>query len=244
MKKTIFFFFILFFPLIISAQEKVLPILDFTGGLSTKFDALTIQENESPDLLNVEFESKLLKKRKGSLRISSIYKNVITTSTITTQSDFSAGETLTNIDTSTSAGTICIAFDESSVKTYGTDATGDGTPTVSSQVSPLYYSASKAFDNDNNTYWLAESGTPQWIKYDFGSETKIVRLTVVSENFEDTFIVQGSNNDSDWTSIDTINLIIEASTETRTLTFTNVNSYRYYRMYFTYHSGAANIHYR
>lgn len=50
----------------------------------------------------------------------------------------------------------------------GSDLTGSGTPSASSEYSATYV-ASKAFDNDGDTLWCAtDSVYPAWLKYDFG----------------------------------------------------------------------------
>ena len=96
------------------------------------------------------------------------------------------------------------------------------------------YVASNAFDNDNNTCWSTNTG-PNWLKYDFGvGATHAVMgysLFVKSDYptyAPKTWTFEGSNNNTDWTTLDTQTNITTWSLK-NTYTFTNAVAYRYVR---------------
>ncbi len=101
------------------------------------------------------------------------------------------------------------------------------------------YNASKAFDGISSTYWH-NSGIsfPQWIKYDFGSGVawNIGRIKITSSNdgnwegWPKDFVIAGSNNDSDWTTIETVTGASFTQNSTRTFDFPNSGAYRYIRI--------------
>ena len=88
----------------------------------------------------------------------------------------------------------------------------NGTASASSEDSTSF-SASKAFDGDTGTMWSSESqpSYPQWIMFDFGSPTSVAEYGV-SEAYDDganndrsakDWILQGSDDNSVWTDLDT-----------------------------------------
>ena len=105
------------------------------------------------------------------------------------------------------------------------------------------YAAWKAFSHVNATHtdsWTA-TALPAWIKFDFGVTKIITKYTIASRDWSDygvrtpkTWTFQGSNNDSDWDTLDT-----QASetgwgrAETRSYTFNNSTPYRYYKINIT-----------
>jgi hypothetical protein len=110
----------------------------------------------------------------------------------------------------------------------GSDVTGSGTASASSQYSSSY-SPDKAFDNNSANWWVSNTGGgPWWIKYDFGAG---VTKTIVEISYQirtDSYatndgpvniLFQGSNDDSNW---DTIKFVSELPTwysgETRIFT--------------------------
>jgi len=97
-----------------------------------------------------------------------------------------------------------------------------------------------AIDGDLTEYWYSNTDNPAWWKYDFGAgnEKRIRKCevqagtvsgveTVTIHNWE----LQGSNNDSNWTTLDTQSGITWASGQLRVFEFENDNSYRYYRIF-------------
>jgi hypothetical protein len=129
---------------------------------------------------------------------------------------------------------------------YGSDFCNGGTASADSVYSG--YLASKAFDDTSvgaaygSYFWCstAAPGYPHWIKYDLGDGvTKIVaqyKITARSPTYNESsaWKLQGSNNDLDWTDIDTQTGISWTEGETKTFnSFINTTAYRYYRIYLT-----------
>ena len=125
---------------------------------------------------------------------------------------------------------------------YGSDICSGGTPTTLNEYNSSY-SADKAFDNNNTTY-AHSSGVPDWwAKYDLGvGNGKIVNKYSIRSRPDDTgswafkdWTLQGSNNDSDWDTLDTRTNEYFGVGYQRwfTLPTYNSTSYRYYRIYVT-----------
>ena len=111
-----------------------------------------------------------------------------------------------------------------------------------------------AFDRDtagtaNNNRWLA-STTTGWIQYDFGSgNAKVIKSYAVAppspatdNRGPKTWTMQGSNNGSSWTTLDTQTNVPAFSTngEERMFSMSNTTAYRYYRMNITANQGAGD----
>ena len=125
---------------------------------------------------------------------------------------------------------------------YTADVTGSGTPTASAS---LYSgTAAKQFDNDQSNSstcgYTPVSGS--WLKYDFGAgnEKTIIRYKIDTGHDGNTYApkdwtLQGSNNDADWTTIDTQSNVTgwSASTLRQFDCPSNSTAYRYYRLYIT-----------
>lgn len=89
----------------------------------------------------------------------------------------------------------------------GSDVTGSGTATASSQFSGTFV-PSRAFDNNTSTAWASlDFSTPQWLKYDFGSGSAkdIVELAITRRPQIDqapvTWTLDYSDDDSTWTTL-------------------------------------------
>jgi hypothetical protein len=132
------------------------------------------------------------------------------------------------------------AFVTSASQGWGSDVLTGGTASASSVYGSYY--ADYAFDNNAGSFWNADgTGQPFWLKYDLGSGvTKIVnRYTVQSrpanEFYPIDFKLQGSNNDSGWTDLDTQTgqSFTAGEKKTYTLATPNTTAYRYYRLYVT-----------
>jgi nucleoid DNA-binding protein len=113
-----------------------------------------------------------------------------------------------------------------------------GTTTTDSEYSASYITA-YSDDGNINTRWASGATFPHWWKYDFGSGvTKVVtklRMYTYSSGSYDTvknFNVQGSNNDSTWTTLYTGIGIQTTSSLWQEFIFNNINYYRYYKINF------------
>jgi len=138
---------------------------------------------------------------------------------------------------------------------YATDGaySADKIPDMTSHTAPSgvvsaeaeYYSgeypAWRAMNDSNvNEYdcWIGGTGFPHWLKYQFTSGKVIQRYTVTARNSTDilypsNWTLQGSNNDSDWTTLDTQGGQTFTIAEKKTYSFSNLTSYIYYRIYIT-----------
>ena len=103
-----------------------------------------------------------------------------------------------------------------------------------------------AVDNANATHW-ANGGTSGWWKYDLGVGVtkRAEKFTVYVNNTGNwnikDFTFQGSNNDSDWTTLKTVTGRLQAETGLFTYTFTNATSYRYYKIDVTANWGGGAV---
>ena len=121
-----------------------------------------------------------------------------------------------------------------------------GTPSASSEWSASY-PASNAFDGNALSFWASSpAGLPQWIQYDLGEglAKRVVEYTLTarspSYNPANSFVFAGSNNGTDWTTIDTqTGLSWSGGEKKRFNDFTNSTLYRYHRITVTASSGSA-----
>jgi hypothetical protein len=107
----------------------------------------------------------------------------------------------------------------------------------------------KAFDNtwetsnEQNIWHSAETATstssPKWLKIKYPSAYKAIQYSIQIRDlsyprYPKTWKFQGSNNDSDWTDLDTqTNKTDWAGNNTVMFTFSNSTAYQYYRVYIT-----------
>src|SRR6056300_976301 len=107
----------------------------------------------------------------------------------------------------------------------------------------------KAFDNtwetsnEQNIWHSAETATstssPKWLKIKYPSAYKAIQYSIQIRDlsyprYPKTWKLQGSNNDSDWTDLDTqTNKTDWAGNNTVMFTFSNSTAYQYYRVYIT-----------
>ena len=144
-------------------------------------------------------------------------------------------------------------------------STASGAPTFYSTAIPLmttasapsgvasdseHYTGSEAWRcmGGNHNGWLTNgTALPQWIKYDFGSGKTAVGYAIrpwFSDNYPQrtptTWKFQGSNNDTDWTDLDSVTTYTgwPSSTELVAFGVDSPASYRYYRLYVTANVGA------
>lgn len=123
---------------------------------------------------------------------------------------------------------------------YTSDLCSGGTATMDSLF--LSYHPANAFDNNISTICSSERnpvGDP-WLKYDFhsGNAKRIEKYTlrcttwtaIAVGTMPKDFLFQGSNNNSDWTTLDSQTGQIFIHGEQKDYTFQNENYYRYYRL--------------
>ena len=139
------------------------------------------------------------------------------------------------IDVDDSAGTPVTIHDASSTVGYTADVTGGMTYSASSYNGTD--TPSKAFDNNNTTYWQTSSSSlPQWIECDFGIGNKkqigkiTIRTSVNSGRGPNEFELKASNDGTNWDTLLTDNVPNVVSTTT-TFIITYNKDYRYYRVY-------------
>jgi len=114
------------------------------------------------------------------------------------------------------------------------ESTDAALTTSSANESDLAWKASDS--NPSGTYWQSGAGgVPYWIKYDFGGTLRINLHTLVvrssSTNRANAFTLEGSNDNSAWTSVRTGNLAA-VSTE-QTFDVLSPLGFRYYRLSLT-----------
>ncbi len=96
--------------------------------------------------------------------------------------------------------------------------------------------AYKAFDNDHSTTWHSvENGIPAWVKYKFPSKVCVRKAKIkpfVSSvgTYCRDFVIQGSNDDSNWTNLYS-GTNPNGSNADIVVNFANSNKYQYYRCY-------------
>jgi len=130
----------------------------------------------------------------------------------------------------------------------GSSVTTGGTVTASSTVSPTGEDRAKAFDGSSSTKWLISSSTG-WIQYQFASGVShaVTSYAITSANDYPTrdpknWTLQGSNDGTSWTTLDTRTSETFASRfQTKTYTFSNTTSYKYYRLNVTANNGGAEL---
>ncbi len=123
-----------------------------------------------------------------------------------------------------------------------------GTVSAYSELSTSY-KAWYAFDNLITSCWIAahapSGGTPQWLKYDFGSGvTKVITQYIIQNRNNanvmspNTWTFEGSNDDSNWDILQTVSSDTNnVQLGRRTFSFTNTTAYRYYRINITARNG-------
>lgn len=127
---------------------------------------------------------------------------------------------------------------------YSEDIFTGGTASADASYPGGANNPSNVVDGNLGNSWLTPDGDdhPHWWKYDLGAGvTKTVakiRILTESGRVKD-FTFQGSNNDSDWTTL----LTDQAANTTawQDFTFDNSTAYRYYRIYMT-NNWAGNVY--
>jgi hypothetical protein len=100
-----------------------------------------------------------------------------------------------------------------------------------------------AFDGDHNTIWDSNATATGWVQGQWttgfaATQYRIRRRDDQAARMPKDFTLQGSNNGSSWTTLDTrTNITWPTSGETKTFTFTNSTVYTYYRLDVTANNG-------
>jgi hypothetical protein len=114
------------------------------------------------------------------------------------------------------------------------------------------YDAWKAFNHSvtgvSNDWMAVQNTTTGWLKIDFGSATAVDGYTVsvcttggYGTACPKNWTFQGSNNDTDWTTLDTrTDQTAWSDLEMRTYAFANSTAYRYYRLNITANNGSTS----
>ena len=124
------------------------------------------------------------------------------------------------------------AYVSDGLDVYGDNFITGGTPSADTEFSGDY-DAAKACDGNVSTYWSSTNTThPHWWKYDLGAAvTKTARkltLNLANATHLRNFTLQGSNDDSAWTTIYTG---VHANTAgSQTFLFENLTAYRFYKV--------------
>lgn len=100
------------------------------------------------------------------------------------------------------------------------------------------YAAWKAFDHSVGNISLWDAGfnvTTGWLKFDFNLNTIVRSYSMYAytgyQNYHPTaWTFEGSNDNSNWTTLDTRSGISWSAEELKTFSFINETTYRYYRI--------------
>lgn len=114
-------------------------------------------------------------------------------------------------------------YTEEVIKQTVVAATASGSYNGSSQ-------PGNAFDGNPSSAWIASGGAGSWIKADFGAVTAIDKVRLLPRTYYVTkeYAIQGSNDDTSWTTVASGQLATNSSVWTD-ITFAEA-SYRYWRV--------------
>lgn len=122
-----------------------------------------------------------------------------------------------------------------------TSNTSNGTASADSSYAATY-DAWRAMDDNNSgdVPWISGIGIlfPHWLQYRFTSGKIITYYAITSRNIQYPYYpsawkLQGSNDGSSWTDLDTRSGQSFAQNEKKTYAISNTNLFIYYRLYFT-----------
>jgi len=129
--------------------------------------------------------------------------------------------------------------------TYGSDVSGGKTYTESDYTDAP---GSAAFDDNEATWWNKNAGAPGWVKVDWGLGNSAtigkLRIKPCHPTWDGAgckdFTFQGSNDDSNWTTL--LSTTAVDNYNWQEFTFQNTIAYRYYRINITNsYSSSGNI---
>ena len=115
-------------------------------------------------------------------------------------------------------------------KVYGADITG-GEPYIESSEYSATYTASKAFDDNDSTYWRPSGiTTDEYVGVDFGSSQTIGLITFKSRAgyCVADFLFQGSNDGSSWSTL--YSGTAANVSDVQYFAIGNTTAYRHYRL--------------
>lgn len=135
--------------------------------------------------------------------------------------------------------------------------------TANDAPAPLVASASTVYSNyfpfkafngtnvDSNDCWVSDSKTDGWLQIDFGDRKKFNTISITSrkhtdnspiENSPKDFNIEASNNGIDFTVLSSLRNINDWGPDTKkTFSFTNENSYRFFRINVLSNNGGISV---
>jgi len=135
-------------------------------------------------------------------------------------------------------------------------SSGSAIPTLTSNTSNGIASESSSWDSDYTAWrtmdginsnifcWFSgrQADFPHWLQYQFTSGKIITSYAITSRNVNTEYkpkdwTLQGSNNGTSWTSLDSQSNQSFTTGERKTYSFSNSTSYTHYRLYITAGSG-------
>jgi len=121
--------------------------------------------------------------------------------------------------------------------------TSDTTPSGVASADSTYgtgFEAYRAMDDSlsGNTWSAAFTSYPHWLQYQFATSKIVTKYSVTCHASNSiwsptSWKIQGSNNGTDWTDLDTQNVTWGAAGETKMFNISNPSSNIYYRLYCT-----------
>jgi len=119
---------------------------------------------------------------------------------------------------------------------------------IASASSIAYYNteAYRAFNGIAN-YWLSNGNVNEWLKYQFDVAKIVTGYRIVPvysidiPSLPNTFSLQGSNDDSSWTTLDSQAGITWSGSSGKNFFFANTTAYTYYRLFINSNGGFVNI---
>ncbi len=121
------------------------------------------------------------------------------------------------------------------ISNFGVDTATGGTATASLETKP----AADAFDDNAATFWQKNGGATGWIKYDFGEGNSVALdgysfFRNINPGYSvKNFTLEGSNDNINWTVLDTQTNYYPVLGVTRYFWFARSSAYRYYRINIT-----------
>jgi len=153
------------------------------------------------------------------------------------------GSTVTfNGETTFSDNLKYYSLEESGYSLVATDAGSASASTASAAPED----ANAAFDSDFSSKWVAVADNTPWLKYEFPATQTITKYVLTTGNDAPdrgpkSWQFQGSNNDTDWTTIETkTNEALVGIGVKYTFYVTNTTAYKYYRINITANNGSAD----